>query len=71
MTKSSLAEIRREAGFTIEEASKELGIPMGYLSHIENGKRSITSERAHKIADLYKKDVSEIFLASRYSVRAE
>lgn len=69
MLNNSLADIRRSAGFTIEEAAKKLGIPMGYLSHIENGKRSISEERAYQIAALYGVEVGAIFLPSRYSVR--
>lgn len=68
---SQLANIRREAGYTIEQAAKELNIPMGYLSHIENGKRSVDPERAEQIASLYGKQVSDIFIPSRYALRVE
>lgn len=67
--RSYLGTIRKDAGFNIDQAAEKLGIPMGYLSHIENGKRSISPERAEQIAKLYGKDVSEIFLITRYSVR--
>lgn len=58
-----------DAKLSITEASKELGIPEGYLSQIENGHRQVSSERADKIAQLYKKEKEEIFLASRYALR--
>jgi transcriptional regulator with XRE-family HTH domain len=65
----SLSDVRREAGYTIDAAAEKLNIPMGYLSHIENGKRSVSPERARAIANLYGKELTEIFLPSRYSVR--
>lgn len=64
-----LADIRRAAGYNIDEAAEKLNIPMGYLSHIENGKRSVSPERAKDIATLYGKELTDIFLPSRYSVR--
>ena len=67
--RNPLAVIRKQAGYNIDEAAKILGIPMGYLSHIENGKRSVSSERANQIAKLYGKKTDEIFLPLRYSVR--
>ncbi|TYS60535.1 helix-turn-helix transcriptional regulator [Sutcliffiella horikoshii] len=69
MEKSALKQFRNDAGLKISDAADQLEIPMGYLSLIETGKRSVTPERAKQIADLYGKKVSEIFLPSRYSVR--
>jgi len=60
---------RLSAGLSIEEAAKHLEIPAGYLSQIENGRRQISSDRASKIAMLYKKNRDEIFLPSRYAIR--
>jgi transcriptional regulator with XRE-family HTH domain len=64
-----LADLRRASGLNIDEAAERLKIPMGYLSHIENGKRSVSPDRAKDIAFLYGKEISEIFLPSRYAVR--
>ncbi|WP_273717125.1 helix-turn-helix domain-containing protein [Alkalihalobacillus pseudalcaliphilus] len=54
---------------SLETAAKKLGISAGYLSQIENGQRQVSKERATQIADLYKVQKEQIFLASRYSVR--
>lgn len=60
---------RISAGYSLGGAAKELDIPVGYLSQIENGQRQVDSERAEKIANLYKVNRDQIFLASRYAVR--
>lgn len=66
---SPIKNARQSAGFSLGEAAKELEIPAGYLSQIENGRRQIDSQRAEKIAHLYKVEREHIFLASRYAVR--
>ncbi|GGB41381.1 hypothetical protein GCM10011409_18620 [Lentibacillus populi] len=62
-------QARLSAGMSLEESAKKLGIPAGYLSQIENGKRQVSSERAAEIASIYNVDVENIFLPSRYSIR--
>lgn len=57
------------AGFSLENAAKELGISAGYLSQIENGQRHVSSQRAGEIANLYKRKKEDIFLPSRYAIR--
>lgn len=66
---SILAQARIEIGLSIEEAARQLGIPSGYLSEIENGKRGVSSERANQISVIYQKHRDEIFLATRYAIR--
>ncbi|WP_018130975.1 helix-turn-helix domain-containing protein [Effusibacillus pohliae] len=66
---SLVRQARLEAGMSIEEAAKKLGISAGYLSQIEKGQRQVGAERAEKIAKLYKKKKEEIFLPSRYAIR--
>ena len=66
---SLLREARLSAGLSLEESAKKVGIPAGYLSQIENGKRQVSSERASQIALVYKVTKEEIFLPSRYAVR--
>ena len=68
---SALTRARNELGLSIEEAARELGIPAGYLSEIENGKRGVSSERADQIARLVKKKKEEIFLPTRYAIRKD
>lgn len=64
-----LKNVRIEAGLSLENAAKNLGISAGYLSQIENGHRQVSKERAEEIANLYKRSKDEIFLPSRYAVR--
>lgn len=66
---SPIKNARQSAGLSLEEAAKELQLPAGYLSQIENGRRQVDSDRAEKIARLYRCEREEIFLASRYAVR--
>ncbi|MEK4492991.1 helix-turn-helix transcriptional regulator [Paenibacillus sp. FSL L8-0493] len=60
---------RQEAGLSIGDAAERIGIPVGYLSQIENGQRQVDPDRAEKIAQVYKSEREKIFLASRYAVR--
>jgi len=66
---SALTQARNQVGLSIEEAARLLEIPSGYLSEIENGKRGVGTERAEKIAKLYKKTKDQIFLPKRYAIR--
>ncbi|QJD87877.1 helix-turn-helix domain-containing protein [Cohnella herbarum] len=66
---SALTQARILAGLSIEEAAREIGIPSGYLSEIENGKRGVSSERADVIASVYQKSKDQIFLPTRYAIR--
>lgn len=66
---NTIRKARLSAGFSIEEAARELEIPAGYLSQIENGLRQVSTERADKISSLYGKSKDEIFLATRYAIR--
>jgi transcriptional regulator with XRE-family HTH domain len=66
---SRARKARINAGLSIEEAARKLGISGGYLSQIETGKRNVTRERADKIAELYQVKRDEIFLPSRYAIR--
>lgn len=66
---SMLKRARLVANMTLGDAAKELNIPVGYLSQIENGKRHVSSERASQIASIYKVEIEDIFLPSRYSIR--
>ena len=66
---SLLRKARLASGFSLEESAKRIGIPAGYLSQIENGKRQVGSERASQIALVYRVAKEDIFLPSRYAVR--
>ncbi|WP_342505906.1 helix-turn-helix transcriptional regulator [Sporosarcina sp. FSL K6-2383] len=66
---SLLRKARLATGLSLEDSAKMVGIPAGYLSQIENGKRQVSSERASQIASVYQVVREEIFLPSRYAVR--
>lgn len=66
---SLVRKARLDAGMSIEEAAKALGIPAGYLSQIEKGQRQVSAERADQIASLYNKSRDDIFLPSRFAIR--
>ncbi|WP_029422147.1 helix-turn-helix transcriptional regulator [Alicyclobacillus macrosporangiidus] len=66
---SLVRQARIAAGLTIEQAAKRLGIPGGYLSEIETGKRQVSAARAEQIANLYGVKREEIFSPSRFAIR--
>jgi transcriptional regulator with XRE-family HTH domain len=66
---NGIKRARNKAGLSIEEAARKLGIPAGYLSEIENGKRQVSAERAENISSLYGTSRENIFLPSRYALR--
>ena len=66
---SQLRKIRTKLNLSIDEVSKCLGIPSGYLSQIELGKRQVSQKRADEIASFYNINKDQIFLATRYSIR--
>lgn len=66
---SSLKAARLAAGYSLEVAAQKLGISAGYLSQIENGARKVSFVRARKVADLYEREIDDIFLAERFAVR--
>ncbi len=48
-----LREIRRDAGVSIKQAGRELGVSYTYLSKIENGVTSPSTELLGRIADYF------------------
>lgn len=66
---SLVRSARVAAGLSMEEAARYLGIPSGYLSEIESGKRRVSPERAEQIAELYGVSREAIFLPCRYVCR--
>lgn len=62
---------RINAGFSIDQAAKQLGISGGYLSQIERNERNVDRHRAMQIAALYHCQIDDIFLPDRYASRKE
>lgn len=58
--KISLKSCRVNAGFSIKEAAKNIGISENTLKNWESGKTSPTVENARKICNLYKIDYNNI-----------
>ena len=63
MYHNRMREIRISQGITLDQLSKETGISVGYLSHLERGTRKNPSiNYMYKIADALGKSMLEVFL---------
>ena len=70
MKKPSILRLARlEAGIGFEQACKEIGLSPSFLASVERGERTVDAINAEKLANLYKKDLEEIFFPSRYAIR--
>lgn len=67
--KSLLRQARESRGLTVEEVAAQLGIPPGYYSQIERGERSVSAERAERIARVLGVSVESVFTPLRYARR--
>lgn len=63
--------VRKQRGYTVEQASILSGIPKSLLSQIENGQRTCPVEKAQILARLYKVPIENIFTPIRFSPRIE
>lgn len=62
MYKNSMRKIREKKGITLTKLSKETGISIGYLSHLEKGTRKNPSvSTMDKISKLLNESVTKIF----------
>ena len=62
MYKNKMKEIRTVQGVTLEQLSQKTGISIGYLSHLERGKRFNPSiQIMDKIAYALNKTILEVF----------
>ncbi|WHY76265.1 helix-turn-helix transcriptional regulator [Neobacillus sp. WH10] len=66
---SKLRLARLEAGIGFEQACKVTGLSTSFLASVERGERTLDAECAKKLADLYQKNLDEIFFVSRYAIR--
>lgn len=57
-----LKKMRIEAGYTIYDMAKLVGISYSHYSLIENKKRNLTYDLAIKIAGVFNKKPDDIFL---------
>ena len=55
-----LRKRRKEMNLTIQETADELGVTQGYVSNVENGKRTPSINFINKIATLYVEPSSEL-----------
>lgn len=62
MYNNKMKEIRLAQGITLEQLSEKTGISVGYLSHLERGKRKNPSiQLMDKIAYALNKTILEVF----------
>lgn len=65
---NALERARRAANMTQQNISEQLGVAISTYSQYETGARCIPRERAKAIANLLNCEVSEIFLAEKFTV---
>ena len=56
-----LRDLRKEAGYTQQEAAELLGVKQKYVSKLETGRVNVSTDALSKIANMYFKDVEIIF----------
>lgn len=61
MNRMKYCRILSDSKLTLENISKETGLSVGYLSHLENESREPSKETMEKIAATLGKTVQEIF----------
>lgn len=61
MTLNKLKGLRAEQGFSQEDMSKLIGISLSSYQRKENGENQFTLREAYKIAQIFRRDLSEIF----------
>ena len=65
MYKNKIKEYREEKGLTLRDVASRSGISIGYLCHLEKGKRDNPStEVMEKIANTLDKTIPEVFFSS-------
>lgn len=64
----SLGACRKNAGFTLREAAKELGISYQTLSKYENNSSNIPMNLLKNIVSLYQVPSDYIFLGKKYDL---
>lgn len=63
--KNHLREIRKRAGFTLEEAAEQLGTTHSTLSRIENGTRGLDAKWLSQFSALYRCSTDEILFGPK------
>ena len=62
MYQNKIKQYRKEMGLTMKETAQKSGISVGYLCHLEKGRRGNPSTGVmEKIAKTLKKTIPEIF----------
>ena len=60
-----LLQARKEAGLTKAELAKKIGISEVAYRQKEQGKRNFKSDEMFLIADIFKKDIGDLFTDTR------
>lgn len=67
--KFTLSACRSNAGFTLEEASKELGVNKATLSKYEKDSSNISMSLLNNASDLYQVPIDYIFIGKKYELK--
>lgn len=64
MYNNKIKKFRTDKNMTLKELSEEIGVSIGYLSHLERGSRSNPSKEVmEKIATALESSIPEIFFS--------
>ncbi len=59
--------LRKVKGFTQADMADKLGITPAYYAHIENGRRRVNLDLAHKISLIFNLSIEDIFFPQKLS----
>ncbi|WP_434612119.1 helix-turn-helix domain-containing protein [Tabrizicola sp. M-4] len=62
-----LRELRKNAGWTIEETATKLGIAKSHLSEVETGKKNLSAPMMDAAAKLFDVHVTQLYDAGDYA----
>lgn len=64
-----MKNLRESKGFTQKQISEKLGVTVGYISEIENGRKKIGIGKIIKLAEIYNVSVEAILRKIGYEVK--
>lgn len=65
----AIKEMRKNKGLTLSDVAKSMNVQKGYLSQIENGKRTVSKNRAVELSYIFNAEVEDIFIPTRFKAK--